>query len=90
MNVRFANTTLEGDRSHLRLLAPGGALMLELKGDEIEAAIRGGFLDPERLHFSMFEYARMRTELAGSPGAHGRDAAIDDGASWIAFSTRST
>ena len=79
MPVRFANTTLEGDPSHLRLLAPGGAVLLELKSDEVEAAIRGGFLDPERLHFSMFEYARMRTELAGSAGVHDRKR-MSDGA----------
>jgi hypothetical protein len=39
-----------------------GNALLELKGYEIDDAIRAGFLDPADYHFSMYEYARIRTE----------------------------
>ncbi len=71
MTIRFSQTTLEGDQSHLRLLGQGRALLLELKGHEVEVAIHRGFLDPARLHFSMFEYARLLAESAGSNGGGG-------------------
>jgi hypothetical protein len=39
-----------------------GTLLLELKGHEIDEAIRTGFLDPSNYHFSMYEYTRIRME----------------------------
>jgi len=59
--LKFGETRFEGDGRSLRLCALDGRLILELKGNEIEAAVRAGFLDPAEWHYSLFEYARMRT-----------------------------
>jgi hypothetical protein len=62
MRVRFSETTLDQGRRHIRLMDLCGNALLELKGYEIDDAIRAGFLDPANYHFSMYEYARIRTE----------------------------
>lgn len=62
MPIRFSETTLEEGRRHLKLIDSSGRLLLELKGHEIDEAIRSGFLDPSNYHFSMYEYARIRRE----------------------------
>jgi hypothetical protein len=63
MKVRFSETTLEGDREHLKLLDRSGKVLLELTRHEVDDAIRAGFIDANNYHYSMFEYARMRCEL---------------------------
>ncbi len=62
MPIRFSETTLDEAPRHLRLIDSSGKLLLELKGHEIDEAIRSGFLDPSNYHFSMYEYARIRME----------------------------
>jgi hypothetical protein len=62
MPIRFAETTLVEGQRHLRLIDSSGQLLLEMKGHEIDEAIRAGFLDPSNFHFSMYEYARIRLE----------------------------
>ena len=62
MPIRFSETTLEEGPRHLRLIDSSGKLLLELRGYEIDEAIRAGFLDPSNHHFSMYEYARIRME----------------------------
>jgi len=37
----------------------GGAVLLELREDQIPDAIRTGFIDPANWHYSMFEYAQI-------------------------------
>ena len=64
MAIRFSETTLEEGPSYLRLIDGSGKLLLEVKGNEIDEAIRGGFLDPSDYHFSMYEYARIRMETS--------------------------
>jgi hypothetical protein len=63
MDIRFDDTTLQGDRTGLRLLDRSGKILLQLRAHEIEDAIRTGFIDPENYHYSMFEYFRMKREL---------------------------
>jgi hypothetical protein len=62
MAIRFSATRLDEGPRHLRLIDSSGTLLLELKGQDIEEAIRAGFLDPSDYHFSMYEYARIRME----------------------------
>jgi hypothetical protein len=60
--IRFSKTVLEEGRDRLRLLDESGTVLLEVAGHEIDDAIRGGYLDPRSLHYSMFEYWRIRSE----------------------------
>jgi hypothetical protein len=46
---------------------PSGSVLLELKGTEIDDAVRAGFIDPDNCHYSMFEYAKIRTLTAPVP-----------------------
>ena len=55
MPIRFSETTLDEAPRHLRLIDSSGKLLLELKGHEIDEAIRSGFLDPSNYHFSMYQ-----------------------------------
>lgn len=59
-SVRFSETQLERDRNRLRLVGRGGEVLLDLRGHEIDEAVRAGFLNRDDYHFSMFEYARIR------------------------------
>jgi hypothetical protein len=61
--TRFSKTVLEQDRGRLRLLNSDGVVLLEIGGYELEDAIRAGYLDPESLHYSMFEFWRIRQEV---------------------------
>lgn len=67
MQVKFQDTILESDRRHIKLLDRSGRILLELKGQEVADAIRAGFIEESDLHYSMFEYSRMRLELACVP-----------------------
>jgi hypothetical protein len=60
--IRFSKTVLEEGPGRLRLLDDTGIVLLEVEGHEIDDAIRGGFLDPRSLHYSMFEFWRIRQE----------------------------
>lgn len=71
MPIRFSETTLDEGPRHLRLTDSSGKLLLELRGHEIEEAIRAGFLDPSNYHFSMYEYARIRMETGLSSEVRG-------------------
>ena len=62
MPIRFSETRLEEGARQLRLIDSSGKVLLELKGHEIDEAIRAGFLDPSDYHFSMYQYARIRME----------------------------
>ena len=69
--IRFSETVLEADGDHLRLADAWGRVLLDLRAHEVEDAIRRGDLNPQRLHFSMFEYYRIRSEAS--------DLEFDDG-----------
>lgn len=60
--MKFRETQLVQDSGSLRLLDLEGNVLLELRGDEIEEAVRAGFLDTRDYHFSMYAYARLRKE----------------------------
>ncbi len=62
--IRFSETVLEADGDHLRLADAWGRVLLDLRAHEVEDAIRRGDLNPQRLHFSMFEYYRVRSEAS--------------------------
>jgi hypothetical protein len=62
--IRFSETVLEADGGHLRLADAWGRVLLDLRASEVEEAIRRGDLNPQRLHFSMFEYYRIRSEAS--------------------------
>jgi hypothetical protein len=62
-STRFAETRLEREGNQLRLIGKAEEILLELRGTEIDDAVRAGFLDRDDFHFSMFEYARMRAIL---------------------------
>jgi len=62
--IRFSETVLEADGDHLRLADAWGRVLLDLQAHEVEEAIRQGDLNPQRLHFSMFEYYRIRSEAS--------------------------
>ena len=62
-STRFSETRLEREGNGLRLIGKADEVLLELRGFEIEDAVRAGFLDRNDFHFSMFEYARMRAVL---------------------------
>ena len=62
--IRFSETVLEADGDHLRLADAWGRVLLDLRAHEVEDAIRRGDLNPQRLHFSMFEYYRIRSEAS--------------------------
>jgi hypothetical protein len=61
--TRFSETRLEHEGSCVRLRGRADEILLELRGLELDDAERAGFIDRNNLHFSMFEYARMRTTL---------------------------
>jgi hypothetical protein len=61
--VRFSETRLEEEGNRLRLIGKADEVLLEVKGHQIDEAVRAGFLDRSNFHFSMFEYARMRATL---------------------------
>lgn len=61
--MRFKDTVFKGGSGHLKLRHVSGGLILELKGQEIADAVHAGFIDPQRLHHSMYEYARMLREV---------------------------
>ncbi len=63
MTVRFSETALEEGQGRLRLLDRAGRVLLQIEGDQIGDAIRGGYLDPKSLHYSMFEFWRMQHEV---------------------------
>jgi hypothetical protein len=73
IRVRFSETRLEREDNRLRLVDGGGAVLLELRGPEIDDAIRAGFVDPDNLHYSMFEYSRMRVLLPSTPNRRAID-----------------
>ena len=62
-STRYSDTRLERDGKRLRLIGKADEVLLELRGHEIDEAVRAGFLDRNDFHFSMFEYARMRAVL---------------------------
>lgn len=70
MPIRFSETTLDEGPRHLKLMDSSGTLLLELKGHEIDEAIRTGFLDPSNYHFSMYEYTRIRMETGSYSQSH--------------------
>jgi hypothetical protein len=61
--ARFSETRLEQDSTRVRLRGRADEVLLELRGVELDDAERAGFIDRRNLHFSMFEYARMRATL---------------------------
>lgn len=75
--IRFSETVLEADGDHLRLADAWGRVLLDLRAHEVEEAIRRGDLNPQRLHFSMFEYYRFRSEASPVESEEG-DALIED------------
>jgi len=66
MMATFFETRLEQGLDVYRLVDQAGNALLELKGPEIDAAIRAGFVDPSDCHYSMYVYARMRRRLAAT------------------------
>lgn len=68
--MRFRDTRLEREETRVRLLDAAGRVLLELKGHEIDDAIRAGFVDPNNWHYSVFEYAEMRRTLKPITAAH--------------------
>ena len=66
MMATFFETRLEQALDVYRLLDQAGNALLELRGAEIDAAIRAGFVDPSDCHYSMYVYARVRQRLAAS------------------------
>lgn len=66
MQLRFEDTRHEGDGYSLRLMRKDGSIILSLSGIEIEDAIHAGFIDPQNLHYSLFDFARMRGEVSSA------------------------
>jgi hypothetical protein len=66
MTTGFADTVLEEEEGRLALRDGGGALLVELRGEDIQRAAHAGFIDRRNLHASLYEYARMLRE-AGPP-----------------------
>lgn len=58
--TRFSETRLEQEGNCVCLRGRADEILLELRGVELDDAERAGFIDRNNLHFSMFEYARMR------------------------------
>lgn len=61
--TRFSETRLEHEGNRVRLRGRADEILLELRGVEVDDAERAGFIDRNNLHYSMFEYARMRATL---------------------------
>lgn len=79
-STRFSETRLERENNRLRLVSTTNEVLLELRGHEIDDAVRAGFLDRDNYHFSMFEYARIRAVLPPppvSPGGHSASTSND-------------
>jgi hypothetical protein len=74
--VRFNETRFERADGRARLLDNAGAVLLELRDEEIPDAIRTGFIDPANWHYSMFEYAQIRRDVQ-SPEACSTSLAFD-------------
>ena len=64
--VRYSETVVAKEGDALRLTDRAGELLLKLVGHEVDEAIRAGYIDPERLHFSLFEFYRIRLETGES------------------------
>jgi hypothetical protein len=60
--MTFRETRLIEKPGYLALLDKSNKVVLELRGQEIDDAVRAGYLDPEDSHFSMFEYFRIGRE----------------------------
>src|SRR3981081_4519522 len=76
--IRFSAPVLEADGDHLRLADAWGRVLLDLGAHEVEEAIRRGDLNPQRLHFSMFEYYRFRSEASPLERQEGDGVAEDE------------
>lgn len=64
--IRFSETTLFKGEGRIGLLNAMGEMLIEIEGHELEDAVRTGFLDPTRLHHSLFEFWRIRLDVSES------------------------
>lgn len=65
MDLRFSQTKVETNdvRSSVKLVNTNTQeAILELTRHELEDAIHQGYVDPDHLHYSLFEYHRIRGE----------------------------
>ncbi|HKB10886.1 MAG TPA: hypothetical protein VKD69_09530 [Vicinamibacterales bacterium] len=75
MPARLSETRLEREDGNLRLVDASGQVMLTVARNEVDDAVRMGFLDPDDYHYSMFEYARIKRDVAtATTGAENRSA----------------
>ncbi len=64
MRMRFIETKVEEKQGRIMLLAQSGQVLLEMNQVQYESAVRAGLIDPQNLHYSLYEYARMIRETS--------------------------
>ncbi len=62
MRMRFIDTKVEEKEDRVTLTTQSGHVLLEMTRLQYESAVRTGVIDPENLHYSLYEYARMIRE----------------------------
>jgi len=60
--MRFIDTKVEEKEDRVTLMTQSGHVLLEMTRLQYESAVRAGVIDPENLHYSLYEYARMIRE----------------------------
>lgn len=83
--VRFSETSVVECGGALELVDRQGVALFRLTREEVEEAMHAGFLDPEDLHYTLYEYSRMIREIPVLPvrDREGRAHAADDHAAPI-------
>ncbi len=69
MRMRFIETKVEEKQGRVMLVTQSGQVLLEMNQVQYESAVRAGLVDPQNLHYSLYEYARMirETPVVASP-----------------------
>jgi len=68
--MRFIETKVEENQDRVMLLTQSGQVLLEMNRVQYQSAVRAGFIDPENLHYSLYEYARMIKETSMVPSQY--------------------
>lgn len=65
----FSRTIIESNEGNLRLCdIDSGAILVEVKRSQFEDNVRAGFIDPNNLHFSLWEYAKIKSIAPSTKG----------------------